>query len=79
MLKQVDLAVVHPFPETIPCVEGSSLDYGVNGHSPANAGILVNMIIRNHNGESKLTGHGWPRPRGGGWPVFNLNPKPQVS
>ncbi|NIS69935.1 MAG: substrate-binding domain-containing protein [Proteobacteria bacterium] len=56
---KVHLSVVYPFQETIPYIEDGSIDYGVTGHSLTNARIIINMIIRNHNGEQKVPKYVW--------------------
>ncbi len=56
---KIHLAVAYPFQETIPYIKDGSIDYGVTGHSLTNARILINMIIRNHNGENKVPKYVW--------------------
>jgi len=56
---KVACVAVYPFQETIPYVQDGSVDYGVTGYSLTNARILVNMIIRNLNGEAEVPRYVW--------------------
>jgi ABC-type sugar transport system substrate-binding protein len=56
---KVACVAVYPFQETIPYVQDGSVDYGVTGYSLTNARILVNMIIRNLNGEPEVPRYVW--------------------
>jgi ABC-type sugar transport system substrate-binding protein len=56
---KVHLSVAYPFQETIPYVKDGSIDYGVTGHSLTNARIIINMIIRNNNGEKRVPKYVW--------------------
>jgi ABC-type sugar transport system substrate-binding protein len=56
---KVLLSVAYPFQETIPYIRDGSIDYGVTGYSLTNARILINMIIRNANGEKRVPKYVW--------------------
>lgn len=56
---KVFLTVDYPFQETIPYIKDGSIDYGVTGYSLTNARIIINMIIRKHNGEKKVPKYVW--------------------
>jgi ABC-type sugar transport system substrate-binding protein len=56
---KVNISVAYPFQETIPYIKDGSIDYGVTGHSLTNARIIINMIIRNHNGEQAVPRYVW--------------------
>ena len=56
---KVLVSVAYPFQETIPYIRDGSIDYGVTGYSLTNARIILNMVIRNFNGENKVPKYVW--------------------
>ncbi len=56
---KVILTVAYPFQETIPYIKDGSIDYGVTGYSLTNARIMLNMVVRNLNGERKVPKYVW--------------------
>jgi ribose transport system substrate-binding protein len=56
---KIHVSMAYPFQETIPYIKDGSIDFGVTGYSLTNARILINMIIRNHNGEPAVPKYVW--------------------
>ena len=56
---KVLVSVAYPFQETLPYIQDGSIDFGVTGYSLTNARILINMIIRNFNGDHKVPRYVW--------------------
>jgi ABC-type sugar transport system substrate-binding protein len=59
LTEKVAVATVYPFQETIPYIQDGSVDYGVTGYSLTNARIILNMVIRNLNGEFEVPRYVW--------------------
>ena len=56
---KVLISAAYPFQETIPYIKDGSIDYGVTGHSLTNARILLNMAVRNFNGDNHVPKYVW--------------------